>query len=65
MVKDNTELNDLRKIICLKKKSENSVERISVCNVTENLVEHWHTLSAMLLYQCHHKYITIMTMTSY
>ena len=30
------ELNDLRKITCLKK-SENSVERISVCNVIENL----------------------------
>ena len=31
----NTELNDSRKIICLRK-SEVSVERISVCNVTEN-----------------------------
>ena len=35
----NTELNVLRKIICLRK-SEVSVERLSVCNVTENLVEH-------------------------
>ena len=35
----NTELNDLRNIICLKK-SEVSVERISVCNAIENLVEH-------------------------
>ena len=34
-----TELNDLRKIICLRK-SEVSVERISVCNVIGNLVEH-------------------------
>ena len=30
------QLNDLRKFICLKK-SEVSVERISVCNVTEKL----------------------------
>ena len=30
----NTQLNDLRKIICLRK-SEVTVERISVCNVTE------------------------------
>ena len=37
--KDETELNDLRKMICLKK-SEVSVERISVCNVTEILAEH-------------------------
>ena len=36
---DNTELNDFRKVICLRK-SELSVERISVCNVTENLAEH-------------------------
>ena len=35
----NTELNDLRKIICLRK-FEVSVERISVCNVTSNLAEH-------------------------
>ena len=35
-----TELNDLRKMICLKK-PEISVERISVCNVIElNLTEH-------------------------
>ena len=33
------ELNDLRKIICFKK-SEVSVERISVCNVIENLAKH-------------------------
>ena len=25
----------------------------------------WHTLSAMLLYQWHHRYVTITTMTSY
>ena len=35
----NTELNDLRKIICLRK-SQVSVERISVCNVIENVMEH-------------------------
>ena len=35
----NTELHDLRKIICLRK-SEVSVERISVCNVIANLAEH-------------------------
>ena len=34
-----TELNDLRIIICLRK-SEATVERISVCNVIENLAEH-------------------------
>ena len=34
-----TGLNNLRKIICLRK-SEVSVERISVCNVTENLLGH-------------------------
>ena len=35
----NTKLNDLREIICLRK-SEISVERISVCNDIENLAEH-------------------------
>ena len=35
----NTELNDLRKIICLRK-SEISDEIISVCNVIEKLTEH-------------------------
>ena len=30
----NTELNDLRLIICLR------IERVSVCKVIENLVEH-------------------------
>ena len=34
-----TNLNDLRKNICLRI-SESSVERISVCNVIENLAEH-------------------------
>lgn len=34
-----TELNNLRMIICLKK-SEVSLELISVCNVIENLMEH-------------------------
>ena len=33
------ELNDFRKITCLKK-SENSVERISLCNVIENLADY-------------------------
>ena len=36
---DNTELNDLTKIISFIK-SEVYVERISVCNVIENLAEH-------------------------
>ena len=35
----NLELNDLRIIICLRK-SEDIVERISVCNVIEKLMEH-------------------------
>ena len=35
----NTELNDLRKSSCMRK-SEVSVERISVRNVNENLAEH-------------------------
>ena len=35
----NTQLKDLRKIICLRK-SEVTVERISVCNVTEKMMEH-------------------------
>ena len=34
-----TELNDLKKNICLRK-SEVCVERISVCHVVENLEEH-------------------------
>ena len=36
---DNMELNDLRIIICLRK-SEVFVERISVCDVMEDLAEH-------------------------
>ena len=35
----NTELNDLRIIICLRK-SEITIERISICNVIEKLMEH-------------------------
>ena len=35
----NTELNDLRIILCLRK-SEVTVERNSVCNVIEKLMEH-------------------------
>ena len=46
----NTEFNDSRKII-YSRKSEVSVEGISVCNAIENLAEHGiHTLSAMFLY---------------
>ena len=39
LVPCNTELNDLSKIICLRK-FEDSIERILVCNVTEILEEH-------------------------
>ena len=46
------ELNDLRKIICLKK-SEISIERITVCNVTENMAE--HGIHSMLLSQWRHR----------
>ena len=51
----NTELNDLRKIICLRK-TYIFVERISVYKVTENLLEHGRhfkdlIMSAMLLHQ--------------
>ena len=49
----------LRKNNCLRK-SEVSVERISVCNVIENLEEH-----GVLLYQWRHRYVTVTTMTSY
>ena len=42
----NTELNDLRKIISLRK-SEVTVERISVCH--GKFGGAWHTLSAMFL----------------
>ena len=42
----NTELNDLRNFICLRK-SEVSVDRISVCNIKK----FGGALSAMLLYQ--------------
>ena len=59
----NTELNDLRKIICLKK-SEVSVERISVCNVTENLAEHgMHFLPCS--YTNDDINVTVTTMASY
>ena len=44
----NTDLNDLRKVICLRK-SEVSVERTSACNVKFGGAG--HTLYAMLLYQ--------------
>ena len=39
----NTELNELRKIIGLRK-SEVSIERISICNVTKNLAEMAYTV---------------------
>ena len=42
------------------RKPEISLERISVYNATES-----HTLSAMLLYQYRHKYVTEKIMTSY
>ena len=40
----NTELNDLRKIIGLRK-SEVSVERISACNIIEKMTEHGQQLA--------------------
>ena len=43
----NTEINDLRKIICLRK-SEIFVKRIAVYNDIKQLVEH----GGMLLHQC-------------
>ena len=59
----NTELNDLRKIICLRK-SEGSVKRFSVCDVIENLSER-----GMRCLPCSYTndliYITLITMTSY
>ena len=45
-----TKLNDLRKIICLRK-SKVSVERISVCNVIEKYCGSRQTPSVVLLYQ--------------
>ena len=52
--KKNTELKDLRKIICLPK-SEVSVETISVCNVIENLTEHGRKLAehGIHCHSCH------------
>ena len=43
----NTEINDLRKIICLRK-SDIFVKRIAVYNAIKQLVEH----GGMLLHQC-------------
>ena len=54
----NTALNDLQKIICLRK-SDVSIERVSVCYVVQNFS--FKTLSAMLLYQWRPKYVTTMT----
>ena len=42
----NTELNNLRIIICLKK-SEVTAESISVCYVIEKIDGAWHTLPAI------------------
>ena len=47
--KKNMDLNEFRKVICLRK-SEVSVERISVCNVIENLGSIAYTV-CMFLYQ--------------
>ena len=55
----NTELNDLRIIICLRK-PDVIVERISVCKAIEKLNEH-----GMLLYQSRHDSVTVATITSY
>ena len=55
-----TELTELRKIICLRK----SVKRISVCNVTENLAEHGiHFLPC--IYTNDDINVTVTTMASY
>ena len=43
------DLNYLRKIICLRK-SENSVEIISICNDIEKLGGAWHRMYTMLRY---------------
>ena len=51
----NTEINDLRIIICLRK-SEVIVEKISVCNVIEKLMEHGmfcHAPVPMMSYICY------------
>ena len=63
MISCNTELNDLRNIVCLRN-SEGSVERISVCNVIGNLVKH-----GMPCLPCSYTndiiVVTVTTMTSY
>ena len=46
----NTELNDLRKTISLRK-SEVYVKKKTVSNVTEKLMEHCIHLSATLIYK--------------
>ena len=57
------ELNDLRKIMCLRK-SEVSVERISVCNIIENLAEYGiHCLPYSFTNDI--RYATVTTMMSY
>ena len=72
---NNTELNDLRKIICLRKNLGFSVDRISVYKVNEILIKHGRhglsamlhqifndlILSAMLLYQLRYRSVTIAT----
>ena len=50
---DNTELNDLRIIICMRK-PDVPIERISVCNGAEKLVEHDITIWWSMAYiVCH------------
>ena len=58
---ENTELNDLRIIICLRK-SEVTVEKISVCNAIEKLMEHCIDF-VMLLYKGRHRSVPVATMT--
>ena len=57
----NTELNDMKLIICFRKPAV-SVERISVCNVTEKNGEHGiHYLSEI----CRHKFVTVLFKSPY
>ena len=51
LCRDKTELNDLRKITC-SRKSEVSVERISVCGVIETLMKHGIQSDATELIVC-------------
>ena len=52
----NTELNDLRKLICLRKKLKFLLKEFSVYKVVENLVEngrHCHAVAPMTSYICY------------